>query len=52
VITLAGIDPRSPEEDAVRRFEMAVKDYGFSFTDEEITRFYSANALEFFKDVL
>jgi predicted TIM-barrel fold metal-dependent hydrolase len=27
-------------------------DYGFTFTDEEITRFYSANALEFFKEVL
>jgi predicted TIM-barrel fold metal-dependent hydrolase len=27
-------------------------DYGFSFTDEEITRFYSTNARDFFKDVL
>jgi predicted TIM-barrel fold metal-dependent hydrolase len=27
-------------------------DHGFSFTNEEISRFYSANALEFFKDVL
>lgn len=27
-------------------------DYGYAFTDEEITRFFSTNALEFFKDVL